>query len=340
MRKHLLLLPVLAVLLMTGCAQKVKIKALKPAEVGAMANKKKVAVMDFRNDKVGLSGKIQAQIAKHELDKKRYFTLLSRKDVDKVIAEQKLQSSEMLDQKTSVKVGKLLGAQALITGRVDSATAESGSYKQPVQQCAAYNKDGKCTYYRTVYKTCQTTDAAVSGSITIVDMETAQVIYGDNPTKTYSGDTCKGFFGSKVLSKQQAIDHLAKQIANEFVYKLTPNYVYFHVTLIEDIDNPAATSQDKEQLGHALEYIKAGRMDKAESIMQQIMDRLDGQSYALAYDLGVVMEAQGKFDEAKKLYGMADELTMQPVEEINLAINRINKLIADRDEAASQMAKK
>lgn len=35
-------------LLMSGCAQKVRIKALDPAEVGEMATKKKVAISGFK----------------------------------------------------------------------------------------------------------------------------------------------------------------------------------------------------------------------------------------------------------------------------------------------------
>ncbi|MDQ7067090.1 MAG: hypothetical protein Q9M40_03275 [Sulfurimonas sp.] len=55
------------VVLISGCAQKVRIKALNPAEVGEMASKKKVAVSNFKNDKVGLSGKIEAEIARQKI---------------------------------------------------------------------------------------------------------------------------------------------------------------------------------------------------------------------------------------------------------------------------------
>ena len=44
------------VILMTGCAQKVNIKALAPAEVSEMATKKKVAVTVFKGDKVFIDG--------------------------------------------------------------------------------------------------------------------------------------------------------------------------------------------------------------------------------------------------------------------------------------------
>jgi len=337
------------VILSSGCAQKVRIKALQPAEVGAMASKKKVAVSSFKNDHIGLSGKIEVEIAKQQLDKKRYFTVLSRKDMTKVIAEQQLQSSELMDAATSAKIGKLVGAQAIINGEVASANAESGSYMEDREKCLAYYKDGSgCAQYRYYKVKCNTTQAAVSANINIVDVETGAVIYGDTISKEYNGDSCKagqtnlGLLtldsGPKqILSKAQALNRLASAVANEFVYKLTPNYIYFSVSLLDSIELDNVTDAQAKKLEIALEYIKQARYDKAKKLLNSLMDNLDGKSYVVAYDLGVVYEATGDFDKAKDLYKVADELTVEPVAEINLAVNRIDKLIEKREEAKRQM---
>ena len=339
----------LTALFMSGCAQKVQIKALNPAEVGAMASKKKVAVSNFRNDTVGLSGKIEAEIAKQKLDNKRYFTVLSRQDMAKVIAEQKLQSSELMDEATTSKVGKLIGAQAIINGEIATADAESGTYKEDREKCLAYYKDGSgCAQIKHYKVTCNTTQASVSANINIVNIETGSIIYGDTITKEYSADSCKqaptlgGLLSldtgpKQILSKSQALNRLASNIANEFVYKLTPNYIYITVALIEDIELESAQDAQKEKFKIALEYIKAARYDKAKTIYEGLMSDFDGKSYAVAYDYGVVFEATGEFDKAKELYTMADQLTVAPVEEINLAVNRIDRLIQKRDEARKQM---
>ncbi|MBU0720066.1 CsgG/HfaB family protein [bacterium] len=343
------LLSALAVaMFMSGCAQKVQIKALNPAEVGEMASKKKVAISNFKNDSLGLSGKIESQIAKHELDKQRYFTVLSRKDMDKVIAEQKLQSSELMDEATSSKVGRLIGAQAIINGEIASANAESGSYQEDREKCLKYYKDGGCAQWRYYKVTCKTTQASVAANLNIVNIETGSIIYGDTISKEYSADSCKagqtnlGLLtldtGPKsILSKGQALNKLASDIANQFVYKLTPHYVYFNVTLIEKIELEDVTDAQEQQFENSLAYIKAGRMDKAGQMLSELMDQFDGKSYVVAYVNGVVNEAEGKFDEAKKLYAMADQLTVEPVDEINSAMNRIDSMIAKREEARQQM---
>ena len=345
------LLGVIVGVLATGCAQKVRIKALNPAEVGAMASKKKVAVSKFKNDRVGLSGKIEAQIAKQKLDKKRYFTVLSRKDMNKVMAEQKLQSSELMDEATTAKVGKLIGAQAIINGEVTSANAESDSYMEDREKCLKYSKTG-CVKYRYYKVKCNTTQADVSANIAIINVENAAVIYGDTINKTYSADSCKMSSDSvlgvglsllgvnttpkQILSKSQALSKLAGDIASEFVYKLTPNYIYFNVVLLDKIEIDATSEQEKK-FESALAYIKAARYDKAKKILEDLMNQLDGKSYVVAYVYGVVDEATGNFEKAKELYTIADDLALEPVGEINLAMTRIDALIEKRDEAKKQM---
>jgi len=327
----------ISIFIFVGCAQKITIKALAPAEVGVMASKKKVAVSRFKNDRYGLSGKIESKIARHKLNGKRYFTVVSRKNLNTVLAEQKLQSSELMDERTATRVGQLIGAQAIINGEIASASATSDKYIEDRVRCLKYEKDKGCIKYQKYFVTCRTVQASVSANINIVDIETASVIYGDTLTKDYSGDSCKNqFFNSKILSKGQALNKLINSIASEFVYKLTPNYIYFSVALLEDIDVDL-TSIQKREFSSSLEYIKASRMDKAYSLLQKLLDEVDGRSYVLAYDLGVVNEAQGKFKDARQLYMMADDLATKPIEEINLALVRIDNLIDKQEEVKGQI---
>jgi len=330
-----LLSVVVGVVFFSGCAQKVRIKALKPAEVGEMALKKKVAVSDFKNDKIGLSGKIESALAHHKLEKKKYFTVLSRKDIAKVIAEQNLQSSELMDRETSVKVGKLIGVQAIINGEVSSADAESDFYIKAREICLRYNKEGECTRYKHYRVRCDTIQANVSANITIVDVETGSIIYGDIISKNYSDDSCKSY--RHILSKAQALNWLADRVAKDFIYKITPNYIYFTVTLLDKLDVENATAQQEKKFENALKYIKASRYDRAGRLLSSLMDDFEAKSYVVAYDYGIVQEATGNYEEAEKLYNLADELTVEPVEEINVAINRIRTLIEQEKEVKKQM---
>lgn len=331
------LISISSLLFITGCAQKVHVRALNPAQVSEMASKKKVAVSQFRHDKIGLSGKIEAEIARQRIDRKRYFTLLSRKDMSKVLKEQKLQSSELIDEKTTARVGKLIGAQAIISGDIASANAESSHYYENRKSCTKYDKEkDECIRYRHYRIRCDTTQASVSASMNIVDVENGTVIYGDTLSREYSANSCD-FSTYRVLSKGQALSRLTSSIAKAFVYKLTPNYIYFDVTLLDSLDIDA-TSEEEEKLSNALKYVEYARYDKAKKILDELMDAFDGQSYVVAYDLGVVNEATGKFNDAQEFYQMADDISQEPVEEINAALSRIGNLIEKKEEATAQMA--
>ena len=326
---------IFAILFFSGCAQKVQIKALAPAKVGEMASKKKVAISKFKNDKVGLSGKVESKIASYKLDRQKYFTVVSRKDIDKVLKEQRLQSSEHMDEKTTTRVGKIIGAQAIVNGEITTANGKNGSYTEKRKRCVKYNKEKKeCSRYEYYTVTCKTTDATVSANINIVGVESASVIYGESFRKSYKADSCRTY--KRILNSREALEKLSSNIAHAFVSQLTPTYIYFKVTLLDEIEFDVSSTQEKK-LENALKYIEVNRMDKAESILNVLLDELDGRSYVVAYDLGVVLEARGKFNEAKDMYALADEIASEPIEELNIAINRIDDLISKKDEAIRQI---
>ena len=191
-----------------------------------------------------------------------------------IMAEQKLQSSELIDETTSSKVGKLIGAQAIISGEVASSNAESDYYMEERERCLKYVKDKGCVKYRYYRVRCDITKAQVSANINVVDVETGLIIYADAISKEYSADSCRGAEENlvlvvlesdpiNILSKSQALDRLTSGIADEFVRKLTPHYVYFSVELLDSMELDDATKEDERKLKFALKNIESGRMKKA-----------------------------------------------------------------------------
>ena len=345
MKKIYSILVFLLLLGFSGCAQKVQIQALNPAEVGQMASKKRVVVADFKSDTVGLSSKIESIISRSVLDKKKYFTVLNRKSLQKVLEEQEIQSSGLSDEKTAVKVGALIGAEAMMTGEVISSGSED-SYIEDKEKCVSRYKDsGECAQIKYYKVTCRTTAAEVSASLNIVDLEDGTVIYGDTISKSYNGDSCKDgdiYFldmdTTKIHSKDKALQLLSDAIASDFVWKLVPHYYSFEVFILDSIEFEVTDAQEKK-LKKSLKFLEVGRMDRAEPLMSELNDELEGASYVVNYDLGVMKEAAANYVEAKKLYETADSLTAEPVEEINMAMVRIDALIVKQKEAESQIKK-
>ena len=77
------------------------------------------------------------------------YDMVERGQVDQILQEQSFSRSENVDPSTAGRIGKLLGVQALILGRVTSAEqAQSSTYVQTIQN----------TSYQPVYETRQWTD--------------------------------------------------------------------------------------------------------------------------------------------------------------------------------------
>lgn len=319
------------VLFLNGCAQRVKVRALEPAEIDRATVTKKIAITNFKDDYVGLAGKIEAKLANQKIDNKNFFTLINRSDIDKVISEQKLQNSGLVDTSTVVSVGNLLGAQAIISGDVGHATSNDIYYYEKRISCA----DKECKKL-TVYKVaCTKRTVGLSAQIRMVDVAKGDIIYADTMSKSAEYRHCSDD-SRAIPSTEIAAQNLANIISSNFVYKLTPHYRYFDVVLLEDPDLDY-TDKQEELLDNSLEYIKLKRYDKAEKLLMDLIDSTAEQSYVAFYNLGVVKEAQGDYDKAAEYYKMADDLTIEPVEEISAAYLRIKSTIQNQIKTQEQL---
>jgi len=330
-KNYIFLITAFSLLLLDGCAQKVGFEVLEPAQIDRMATVKKIAVSNFVNDRVGLSRKIEAKLSNFRIDGKNFFTVVSRNDFNKIIAEQKLQNSGLVDDKDIVKVGALIGAQAIISGNVSPATKEDSYFYEERVRCA----DSKCKSLETYPVRCMKRVVGLSAELRVVDIAKGDIIYAQNLSRDASYKHCAD--DSRALpSKEMAAQSLAQGIADDFTYKLTPHYRHLNVTLLDDPDLDYTDTQER-LFKSALKYIEQGRYDKAEKLLMDLIDSTDAKSYVAFYDLGVIKEAEGKYQEAKEYYGYADNLMIEPVEEINSAVLRINSLIAKRKKTMEQL---
>ena len=319
------------VLIFSSCAKKVAVRALEPAMVDRVSQTKRVAVLNFKNDTVGLSRKIEAKLASYEINGKKYFTVVGRNDLDAVLRELKLQSSGLVNEKTAVKVGELIGADAIISGDVHRPTKEDTYFYETRVRCA----DKKCkelVYYKV---RCMKRIVGLAAELRIIDVAKGDLIYADTLNKNSVYKHCSD--DSRVIPSTSIVAQaLAESMASSFTYKLTPHYRTFYVTLLDDPDIDY-THEQKKLLNVALEYIEQGRLDKAEKFLARLIDSTHEKSYVAFYNMGVVKEAQGKYKEAQEYYEYADNLMIEPVEEINEAVKRIKALIAKKEKTMRQL---
>jgi len=317
----------------SACSQEVTIRSLEPARIDRISTTKKIIVRKFTNDKVGLSSKIESLLASFTIDGKKYFTIVSRRDFDKIIEEQKLQYSGIVDMDTVVEVGELVGAEAIVSGDVDRVSSSLTRYYKTKTKCA----DKKCE--KTIkYKVgCVKKIVKLSAYVRISDITKGDIIVSDTLSGSKSYSHC--YDDSRAMpSTSMVAREIADSMARKFTYKLTPHYRNFTVTLLDtpDLDY---TDKQEELLEVALEYIEQKRYAKAQKLLKRLVDSTDSQSYVPVYNLGVISEVKGKYKEAKEYYSYADDLMIQPVDEINSAVFRIDRLIKKHDITIKQISR-
>ena len=79
-----------------------------------------VAMTPFRKEKADFEPRVSIYILPRLRDQlvKARVTVITREDLDRVLKEHELQSSDLIDRGTAVKLGQISGAQALVAGTV------------------------------------------------------------------------------------------------------------------------------------------------------------------------------------------------------------------------------
>jgi len=337
MNKKIKLLSLSAIILfiLSGCATKIKVKALYPSDIDRAARTKTIAITQFRGDTIGVGGNFETKIANQTLDNRPYFTIISRTDIDKVLNEQRLQGSGLLDESTSVNIGSLLGAEAIISGEVGNISRQDRHYYENRRECIARDSKKKCTQYKRYRVDCVERSVGLNVNIKMVDVSRGDIIYTNSYNKSINKNHCSDSWGS-IASQSSMLNKIIDSISSSFASKLTPKYVYFEVTLLDSPDIDYSDKQ-KDKLKKALKLMSKKRYNKAFRNFEYLVDSTNEQSYVALYNLGVANEALGNLKEAQQLYKSADNLTDDSIDEIDTALQRIAITIAKRARATTQM---
>lgn len=330
-RLRLLLLLAFVSSFAISCTKSIKLKVLEPAKVGRAATTKQIAVSAFKGDHIGLAAKIETNLSKQVVEGEKFFTTVSRNEVDRLIKEQSLQYSGVLKEDRLVEAGQLLGVQAFVSGEVSAASGQDETFYEERFRCL----DKKCQQLQTYQVRCTRRNLTLAATVKMTDVALGDIIVAENFSKHQSWTSCVDQM-QRLPAISAGLDALTNEVASQFVAMLTPQYRTLEVVLLDEPDIDYSAAQSKT-LSVALEFLEAGRLDKAEPLLTALLNATQERSYVAAYNLGVVKEALGQYDMAKRLYRLADQLQTRPVEPINQAVTRIESVIRKHDEALSQL---
>ncbi|MHB0996232.1 MAG: CsgG/HfaB family protein [Elusimicrobiales bacterium] len=161
-----------AVLLLAACApsksvrtqQTLSVSETEKVESAVTGPKRRIGVVEFENKSAygqGRLGGAASDILVTELVKSGKFIVVERDRLNKIMEEQKFQSQGMIDAQTAVKIGQVLGLEAIVVGSV----SQFGVKKEGSDYLLAQSKQQV---------------AEVSVDLRLIDVQSGQVILADS----------------------------------------------------------------------------------------------------------------------------------------------------------------
>ncbi len=314
----------LIAILVAGCsAPKKNITVLKPPRVESVAGIKKIAVLPFKGDK-SITYVIEAKLNNITINGKKYFQLVSRTELDKVLSEVNFQESGLAEK--VVEYGKILGVQGIITGFA-KPSYWINSFKEKRQKCIRY-EDHKCKAYRDVYVLCKRIKAQYVLIPKILKIPTGEIVYSREIKKSDYSKYCYGDH-TQPVSYLDMIDRLKEEAVNEFIEDIAPHQTVISIKFKDD-DDDIKDRKAKELFNKGLEFLENQDLEKACQFFEKAYQKYSD-SISILYNLGACQEIKGNLKEALEYYTKAYDKLSKPDKDIQNAIYRVKTRIKERE---------
>ncbi|OFY49709.1 MAG: hypothetical protein A2W85_07555 [Bacteroidetes bacterium GWF2_41_31] len=210
-----------------------------------------------------------------------FYDVIEREQLEKIMKEQRLSLSGALDESSAAEVGKLLGLDVMILGNVSYTDNEERT--------------------NTSTSRCVKRTVTAKGTIKIISVETAKIEGTKNAEAKVTESACDDNISGMPTVDQMA-DVALQDLANQFVGYFTPGYEEIKYDF-EKIKLKEFKDRSKE----TMDYIEAGDLDRAFPIAYAMYEA-DSYNPKAAYNLGIIYEMVGDFEEAAEYYGIAYEI--------------------------------
>ena len=333
-------------LLINGCATKIAINMLKPAEYHEASLTKTVAVLPFSGPGgQQITSEVEGVLGSISIDGKNYFTLVDRNALDKIMKEMKLGQSGMVDQNTAAEVGKLIGAQGVYTGAVTQNNSTEGPYTETRQECTRYAQNcdakgncsqGNCLNWRNYNVSCVKRSGYFAFTPKLIEVQTGKIVYTRDINGSADSSGCSDRTPAKSGSEliRQSIDMAKVGFRND----IAPRYITLQIRLMDSTDGMSSSAaKDKLKLG--IDYAGKKRLDAACELWGEA-DTISSNSASITYNLGVCAESRGDVVAALPLYKKADKLLGKPDDDITLALTRVTDAIKNQEKLKAQLKNK
>lgn len=300
---------VVGLTVIVSCAPTARIPVIRPAEID-MKGIRQIWIGEIE----GNAGQALADRLTGLLFESRHFRLVDRANIDKILQEQNLGLSGVVDEKTAVEVGKILGASAYITGRSDIQVNYSRSVSEPFLD----SKNRPYRVYGSKIEAFQTT------TLKVIDITTGQVAAAKNISYSAQDDDFQVGFYPPYPDERILFGRLTEATASRFTRMIAPYTVYIKVKF-EKADTPEGKA--------GIAFAQSGEWKDALEQFKLAVDLAPDDDKAW-FNLGLAYEYNYMYDRAieafKKCYSLSAKKKC-----IN-EIKNVNKLREDQEKLELQ----
>lgn len=299
-QQGLLILITFVTLLLNACGTKtVLMTVTRPAEIN-LKNYQKIALGDFVN--------ARGQTDQHALDLRDAFTnqlintkrfeVVDRQALGRILEEQKLAISGLIDESSAPQIGKLLGASALIFGRITQ-----DQFKEEVKQTGTY-KDKKGKQHKRFKRYASYT---LGVNLKIVDVQSGKILISKELKSIQKAEATAVDKRPARIDKQNLYQKCLADISTQFRHMIAPYKVTVKAQFLVDDKVPATK--------RAVAFFKADEWEKGLQVLKKALNRpihdkkLKAKVY---YDLGLAQMYLGRHEEA--IQNLTRALELKPNE--------------------------
>ncbi|MCD4663983.1 MAG: hypothetical protein K8R68_01855 [Bacteroidales bacterium] len=219
------------------------------------------------------------------------FQLVERSQLERVLKEQGLGMSGVIDDTQAADVGKVLGLDALIIGSV--------SYTSVDKDVTETYTDYKTKQKYNVYCTVRTVKAEVR--MKIISVSTGEILGNKDSSKSYQDKKCDEE-RSGLMSTSDLVDYCLKDVAYWMSNYFTPKF-----SLTEYDFEKIKMKEFKKQAKEARKLALKGMIDEAFPVYNALYEA-DPYNPKTAFNLAHLYQVVGDFDKAYELYTEAYEM--------------------------------
>lgn len=335
MKRYIIIISIIVsgMLIFNHCGTTKSVKVLKPAEldVGAV---KTIAVLDFDfigswdyaddaksaktlkefgqkffqsmfkakkapDPKKAYPGHLISDKLVAKLVNNKYYTIIERKEMGKILEEQALSLSGVIDAGRATEVGKLLGAEGMVMG--------SGTYN--VQDFGKWETYKEKKVEKKRYRITRRVNVEITFKIvnittgTIIASKTNSASTGKNNRKYSSTGKDEYEAMKNVPDWRPIVDETVNSILNRTVSQIAPHYV---------MERREIEEGDSDQMEAAVEYAKRDLWEDAKEIWEMVIADPSAEKedrVAATYNLGLYYELQGFLDDAESYFDKAFKMS-------------------------------